>query len=183
VNTEPRQEIEVKLRIDAAGAWRERLAALGAEPCLARAREFDLVFDTPASTLRAAGVLLRLRRRDGGGALTLKRPVAGGAAAYKVREEIESGVSDPDAVEAILLGLGLSPCFAYEKFRAGYRLDGALVLVDETPIGDFLEIEGEPAAIERAAARLGFSRADFITASYRSLFLQAGGSGDMLFRP
>ena len=182
MNTETRLEIEVKLRIDAAGPWPGRLAALGAEPCLGRARELDRVFDTPAGTLRAAGVLLRLRRRGDGGALTLKRPAAGGAA-YKVRDEIETGVADPDALEAILLGLGLRPVFAYEKLRAGFRLEGALVLVDETPIGDFLEIEGQPAAIERAAARLGFSRADFITASYRSLFLQAGGSGDMLFRP
>ncbi len=183
MNTEPRLEIEAKLRIAAAGPWPGRLAALGAEPCLERARELDRVFDTPAGALRSAGVLLRLRRRGNGGALTLKRPAAGGDAAYKVRDEIETGVADPDAMEAILLGIGLRPVFAYEKFRAGFRLDGALVLVDETPIGDFLEIEGEPAAIDRAAARLGFSRADFITASYRSLFLQCGGSGDMLFRP
>lgn len=183
MNTEPRLEIEVKLRIAAAEPWRGRLAALGAEPCLGRTRELDRVFDMPAGTLGAAGLLLRLRRRGNSGALTLKRPAAGGAAAYKVREEIETGVADPDAMETVLLGLGLRPVFAYEKFRAGFRLDGALVLIDETPIGDFLEIEGEPAAIERAAARLGFSRADFITASYRSLFLQAGGGGDMLFRP
>ena len=45
-------------------------------------------------------------------------------------------------------------------------------MLDETPIGDFLELEGPPRWIARAARALGRSPADYITASYGSLYLQ-----------
>jgi adenylate cyclase class 2 len=54
-------------------------------------------------------------------------------------------------------------------------------MLDETPIGNFLEIEGDPAGIDAAAARLGFARSDYITDSYHRLFLLSGRSGDMVF--
>jgi hypothetical protein len=55
------------------------------------------------------------------------------------------------------------------------------VVVDETPIGAFLEIEGEVEAIHAAAAALGFGPADYIRDSYAALFAASGGTGDMLF--
>jgi len=62
-------------------------------------------------------------------------------------------------------------------------VDGVGVMVDETPIGNFLEIEGDPAGIDAVAARLGFARSDYITDSYHRLFLLSGRSGDMVFTP
>ena len=57
--------------------------------------------------------------------------------------------------------------------------------IDETPVGTYVEIEGDAAAIHAAAARLGFTPADYVTASYRTLYvasLPAGATpGDMLF--
>ena len=55
------------------------------------------------------------------------------------------------------------------------------MVVDETPIGDFLEVEGEAEGIHRVAAELGFSRSEYVTDSYVALFFAAGGKGDMVF--
>jgi adenylate cyclase class 2 len=41
--------------------------------------------------------------------------------------------------------------------------------VDETPIGCYVELEGDPQAIDRAAADLGFSPDRYVTATYRDL--------------
>ena len=42
--------------------------------------------------------------------------------------------------------------------------------LDETPIGTFLELEGAPQAIDRAARALGFSSRHYIRGTYWSLF-------------
>ncbi len=100
--------------------------------------------------------------------------------AYKIREEHEIWVSDQQEVSRIIEGLGLRPCFRYEKFRTTYRLPGIRNLkveVDETPIGLFLELEGPGREIDRAAARLGFGPAEYITKSYGALFMEERGVG------
>ncbi len=54
-------------------------------------------------------------------------------------------------------------------------------MLDETPIGIFLEIEGDAAGIHAAATALGFGPEDYLTDSYAALFRASGGTGDMLF--
>jgi adenylate cyclase class 2 len=44
--------------------------------------------------------------------------------------------------------------------------------VDETPIGNFCEIEGSPRWIDATAKKLGVSPADYITKNYATLFLE-----------
>jgi len=46
------------------------------------------------------------------------------------------------------------------------------VVVDETPIGNFGEIEGPPRWIDATARRLGIQRSDYITLNYAGLFQQ-----------
>ena len=65
-------------------------------------------------------------------------------------------------------------------------LEGLIVAIDETPVGTFVELEGEESAIASVAARLGRGPADYVLASYRSLFLEfrqaRGATGpDMVF--
>jgi adenylate cyclase class 2 len=182
VSTDKGLEIEVKLRVASLTRCREALLALGAEVSFPRALERNLVFDTAAGELKGRGVLLRLRRAGGRNVLTMKTP-AGGDSGYKIREETEVDVSDFVAAEKILRGAGFLAVFIYEKYREALRLGGVHVLLDETPIGDFLEIEGAPSAIDDVAARLGFSQKDYITDSYHRLFLLSGGRGDMVFAP
>ena len=44
--------------------------------------------------------------------------------------------------------------------------------LDETPIGDFLELEGERRAIDRSARLLGYGPADYIARSYGALYME-----------
>ncbi|MBZ5528228.1 MAG: class IV adenylate cyclase, partial [Acidobacteriia bacterium] len=128
--------------------------------------------------------------------LTFKSPVelpGGSSARHKVREETEVELSSADSFARILDALGLRPFFRYEKIRSTYVLPmaarwarGLLIEFDETPIGNFVELEGSPAAIDRAAKLLGFSPAQHILANYGQLYredcLRRGvPPGDMVF--
>lgn len=177
---DPPVEREIKLRLAGADAGRDALKRIGAEPVRPRHLEDNVLLDDVAGRMRAAGRVIRLRRTDGGGVLTYKGPsqVVDGV---KSREEVEIAVADPDAFETILAAMGFSRIFRYQKYREVYRWGGVEIVVDETPVGAFLEIEGEAAEIGRAAAALGFGPADYVTDSYPALFVAAGGRGDMVF--
>jgi adenylate cyclase class 2 len=180
VNTENRLEIEIKIRVDLLPPWHGKLVGLGATLECPRALERNLVFDTPGSSLKKRGILLRLRQHGGGSVLTMKTP-ARQDGVYKVREETEVDGFDFARMEAILCGIGFQPFFIYEKYREVFAMNGARIMLDETPIGNFLEIEGEPAGIDAVAAELGFSRGDYRSDSYYQLFLISGCSGHMVF--
>ena len=126
---------------------------------------------------------MRVRDDDGQAYLTFKGAVVPGP--LKVREEIETSAASAERLLAILAALGYAPVFRYEKFREELAVPGALIAIDDTPIGTFLEIEGSAEAIHDWAARLGFSPADYITASYRGLWVAAAGDrgqlADMIF--
>jgi adenylate cyclase class 2 len=66
--------------------------------------------------------------------------------------------------------IGLRSKFRYEKYRTTFRLRALHVDLDETPVGVFLELEGSPAAIDRAARDLGFTPKDYIRATYYALY-------------
>jgi adenylate cyclase class 2 len=174
-------ESEIKLRISDPAAAREALTGIGARLRLPRHFEDNVLFDDPRGTLRAAGCLVRLRRRDPGEAfLTYKGPkrVVEG---IRSREEVESSIGDAAALEAILDALGMRPIFRYQKYRESWTWQDAEIVVDETPIGTYLEVEGPLATIHAAARALGFAPSDYITESYIGLFLASGRTGDMVF--
>jgi adenylate cyclase, class 2 len=91
---------------------------------------------------------------------------------YKEREELEIEVSDPHRLSEMLARLDFIPTFRYEKFRTEYRRPGetGLAMLDETPIGVYLELEGAPAWIDGNARRLGFAESDYSTANYGGLY-------------
>lgn len=186
-------ESEIKLRVAGVAAAHERLARAGAVPVRAREFEDNQLFDDARASLAQAGCVLRVRRtspapRSGGRApqgpqsarLTYKgaRRVERG---IKSREEIELGVADAGALEAVLTRLGYLPRFRYQKYRETWRLGEVEVVVDETPIGCYFEIEGAPEAIPAAAAALGYAPHEFVSDSYAALHFAAGGRGDMVF--
>ena len=174
-----------------------RLVGLGT----GRVHEWNVIFDTPDGSLAKHGQLLRIRtetperksKKPGKAPaqrvlLTFKRPVATTSAAsgsaqdnhrHKVREEFELQVTDGDVLTKIFEGLGMKGWFRYEKHRTTFRLpaaarwaQGLLIEVDETPIGTFVELEGPPAAIDRAAQELGFTAQDYIVTNYLSLYVE-----------
>jgi adenylate cyclase class 2 len=183
------QETEIKLRIDGAAAMRRRLRGLGFQAIGPRQLERNLVFDTPDGTLRNRQQLLRLRSTGRRWWLTWKgRPAAGSR--HKVREEIEVELVDGAALEDIFLRLGHSAVFRYEKYRTEFRRRGQRasghLLLDETPIGNFIELEGSPQWIDRIAAELGYKPRDYVVASYGALYFaycreQDLPAGNMLF--
>lgn len=163
-------EREIKLRFDSADEARERILALGATPHLGRRLQEDCLFDTDDERLRLQRSTLRVRSESGHALLTFKGPAI--PAAIKIREEHETVVSDGAALQTILEELGLHVWFRYEKYREEFTADDAVIALDETPVGVFVEIEGCEDAIHRMAAALGKSPSDYITDSYRFLFLQ-----------
>ena len=108
--------------------------------------------------------------------MTMKCPVETDGR-HKVRDEFETAVSEPDAFERILRELGYSPCYRYQKYRTVYTLDDLEIVLDETPIGCFVELEGPPESIDRTAERLGFSSDRYIRESYRELQRQLAPAG------
>jgi adenylate cyclase class 2 len=163
------EEIEVKFLIDDLGAMRQRLLALGATLKTPRSYEDNLCFDTPDERLQQQECLLRLRR-DHRTRLTYKEPPPTADPEFKVRHEYEIEVSDFTQARSLLEKLGFSLYFRYEKYRETFRYQEAEIVLDETPAGAFMEIEGARAAIDTIVAQLGLDFAARLTASYGEIF-------------
>lgn len=174
-------ENEVKIRVESAEAARAALVALGATRVRPRHFEDNELFDDAPGSLGAAGSLLRLRRTPSAAVLTFKGPRRPDES-VKSREEIETNVADAEAVREILERLGLRAVFRYQKYRETWVWRDVEIVIDETPIGVFFEIEGTRLGIQAAAAALGRASHELITSSYVSLFWAAGGQGDMVFQ-
>ncbi len=163
-------EREIKLRFDSAEEARAKILALGATPLHGRRLQEDALLDTDDEMLRRQRATLRVRSEGGKSLLTYKGPVLPGL--VKIREEYETVVADGDALLTILEELGLHIWFRYEKFREEFSADDVVVAVDETPVGTFVELEGGDDAIHETARALGKTPDDYITDSYRLLYLQ-----------
>jgi adenylate cyclase, class 2 len=168
------REIETKFRVADRESLEGRLEALGARPGPLD-DEKNVLYDDAAGRLRSEGCALRVRTVDDRGLLTFKGPpqVSGG---IKSRIEWESEVESPRAVDAILQALGFAPSFRYEKRRTPWTFadpSRPVVVVDETPLGLYAEIEGTDSAVRALAAELGVAEADFIAESYIALWLAA----------
>jgi adenylate cyclase class 2 len=166
-----------------------------------RVHEWNVLFDTPQGDLAKHGQLLRIRTETPEAKskksktapakrvlLTFKRPIdartppsssAQENHRYKAREELELAVTDAAVLTRIFEGLGMRGWFRYEKHRTTFCLPpasgwakGLLIEIDETPIGTFVELEGPPAAIDRAANELGFAQRDYIVTNYLALYVE-----------
>jgi len=91
---------------------------------------------------------------------------------HSSRQELETKVSDGKQMDAILCALGYEPSFRYEKFRAEWTDGKGQVVVDETPIGNFCEIEGPPRWIDATARKLGVGCEEYIMKNYATLFAE-----------
>jgi len=94
----------------------------------------------------------------------------GGDIRHKHRIETETGIADGEALAEVFLSLGLVPAFRYEKWRTEWTDGEGHCLIDETPIGDYAELEGPSPWIDRTAARLGVDPVRYLTLSYGRLF-------------
>lgn len=178
----------MKFRVSDRAALEARLAALGARGGAAQ-HESNVLWDDAARSLKESGLVLRLRVVEGRGLLTMKgrATLAGGV---KSRMELETGVESPEVLERILAALGYEPAFRYEKRRVSWRFaqpGRPEVVVDETPLGLFAEIEGDEPAIRALAEELGVPPSEFLSDSYVGLWRKARAAdpwlpADMVFR-
>ncbi len=163
-------EREVKLRFPSADEARRAVLGIGAVPLRGRRLQADALLDTPESMLGAKGTTLRIRSEEGASRITFKGPVQ--PALMKVREELETAVGDAAVLFRVFAELGLRIWFRYEKYREEFAHRGLVIAIDDTPVGVYVELEGEEAAIAATAAALGRGPADYIVDSYRGLFLR-----------
>jgi len=161
-------EVEVKFLVPDLKRLTRALRAAGFRVAERRALEMNVLYDLPGQVLRKRGELLRLRHYGKTWLLTHKgRGIVG---RHKSRTETETPVADGERMDAVLRALGFEPTFRYEKFRIVWSDGQGHVLVDETPIGNVGEIEGQPAWIDRTARKLGVAPGDYITDSYVAMF-------------
>jgi len=189
----PPIETEIKLPVRDLEQSESRLAQLGFKVLQPRHFESNCLFDFPDLRLSKSGRLLRLRFAAGENLLTFKGSPPR-ARRYGKRREIETPVEDGALLREILRNLELKEVFAYEKFRTVFapgmkasRQGSPRVALDETPVGNYLELEGPAKWIDRMASRLGYSPEDYITATYLELYFEncralGRKAGNMVFK-
>ena len=163
------KEIEVKYFVNDLAEVERRIVEAGGKLRRARRHERNLRFDRPSGELVSQAKVLRLRQ-DGKNLVTFKGPglLVGGV---REREEIEFETGDFTSTQALIEALGYEVVFIYEKHRTNYMLGSLDIALDETPIGDFIEIEGpDGEALVDASRRLGLDWGQRVQESYADLF-------------
>lgn len=166
-------EIELKFIVTDIVRFRAKVEGLGLKLVTPRSFEANTLYDTPDRKLRGRRQVLRLREYAGRSIVTHKRIPndSDGDLHYKTRIETESVVEDAAALAEIFAQLGYGPVFRYEKFRTEWDADGGHLVLDETPIGVWAELEGPPLWIESMRERLGVPHEQCTTESYGMIFL------------
>jgi adenylate cyclase class 2 len=162
------KEVEIKFRVADVRALGRKLRAAGFRVVTKQTHEMNTLYDLPGEVLRGRQQLLRLRQYGSEWKLTHKAKKKTGR--HSSREELETVVADGKKMDLILRALGYAPSFRYEKFRAEWTDGQGQVVVDQTPIGNFCEIEGPPRWIDATAKKLGVSKTQYITKNYATLF-------------
>jgi adenylate cyclase, class 2 len=167
-------ETEIKFRVEDVAGLNRQLEDAGFQLETPRSFESNILYDTPDRKMRSRTEILRLRSYAGRWILTHKRlpDVGPGEDTHKHRIETETEIANGDALASVFQSLGLTPAFRYEKWRSEWADDEGHCVVDETPIGNFAELEGPAEWIDLAAKRLGVDPEQYITLSYGRLFDQ-----------
>lgn len=167
-------ETELKFAVDDLSGFQRKAHAAGFYMKTPRTFEGNTLFDTPDRQLRAKRQILRLREYGDRFVVTHKRLASADAEdnRYKTRIETETEIEDPAATAEIFCQLGFCPAFRYEKYRTEWDIPGGGHLVlDETPIGTWAELEGDPAWIDATLDLLQVQPEQCTVESYGALFL------------
>lgn len=161
-------EIEVKFHIPEVGSLRDRFISMGA---ISHGRFFEtnIRFEDETRSLKTRGMLLRLRK-DKQITLTYKAPAPQSGNEFKIQHELEVRIDDFDTCRGILEGLGFHQEQIYEKWRETFVLQDTKLLIDTTPYGELLEIEGQKSDIRNIAQRLGLEWEKRILLNYLEIF-------------
>jgi predicted adenylyl cyclase CyaB len=154
-------------------ALRSRLVELEAERVGPAAFEENWLLDRGVELERQSSIL-RVRAEEGRGALvTFKGPTTY-EGAVKVRPELELRVESAETALALFEALDYRVVRRYQKLREEWRLGAEVICLDHTPIGDFVEFEGDKATA--VAKRCGFDPARAVRKSYLMLYADHAAS-------
>lgn len=159
-------ERELKFRVEGLDFVRARLVEIEAERIGPGSFEDNWVLDR-SGELERTGCVLRLRADGRGARLTFKGPRSFDGVA-KVRAEHETSIGDVEQVRALFAALGYREARRYQKVREEWRVGGVHVALDHTPIGDYVEFEGERAEV--LAKRCGLDVQNVEQRSYLRLY-------------
>lgn len=164
-------ETEIKVKLGSAEDFRRRLSLM--KPRLLHDRHFEdnHLLDFEDGRLKSGGCLIRVRRAGESSCLTFKGPPRP-ESVFKIREELETRLEDGSVALRVLERLGLRVWFRYQKYRQEFEIDGVVVAVDETPVGDYAEFEGPEERIRALTRKMGIEPSQFINSSYYSLYLE-----------
>jgi adenylate cyclase, class 2 len=124
--------------------------------------------------------VFRLRKLGDKATLTYKEPIQS-EFAIKQRLEHETEISDAEAMENIIDGLGLKPILVYEKRRKTWHFRSVEIVLDELPFGLFMEIEGSITSIAEAEMILEIEHFEAENESYPSLTMKYGNQIEDVF--
>ena len=164
-------------------ALRQRLAEVEAERVGPAVFEENWLLDRDGE-LAGSESVLRVRAEEGRGALITFKGPARFEATTKIRAEVELRIESAERALALLEVLGYKVVKRYQKMREEWRLGAEVICLDHTPLGDFVEFEGEKA--EAVARRCGFDPATAVGKSYLMLWADhvaanPGAPHDMVF--
>lgn len=164
-------ETELKIPVADLDEVRSRLVSLRAQMVCPRTREVNQLLDTGGRELSGRGCVLRLRSYGDLRVLTFKGPVSYDGT-IKVRPEFEVQVEDLEKMRAVLEALGYVGLARYEKDREMWKLGGVEVVLDHTPMGDFVEVEGPAELLESITLSLGLDPLAAVRGSYMRLWAE-----------
>jgi predicted adenylyl cyclase CyaB len=162
-------EIEVKIQIKDPEEIRTKLIKLKAEIDRERHHEVNTLYDYSSGKLIKKIQAIRLRSINKKKHFLTFKGTPHKSRQFKIRDEFETEVRNLKDTKKILASLELKPSFQYEKFRTVYRFKRLKICLDETSVGNYLELEGRQHEIVRFAKLLGFLRKDFIKKNYIQL--------------
>lgn len=159
------KEIEIKLKVENVDEIREKILSLGAV-FVKKEGELDEYFDFEDEKLKKEGKAFRIRNKK---TVCFKESLE--SSEKKVREETEVNIDDYDGFVKFLDLSKLKKDFVKEKVRETFKKNNLEITIDTLPhIGIFLELEGPEKEIDEIAAKLGFSKKDYIKETYMDLF-------------
>lgn len=163
------KETETKFKVESEEIFKKNLRKIGAR-FVSKEFEQDTYYSGAAGHCSCNAI--RLRSAGKKGVFTIKKPTRGKRSrTYKVREELEVGVTDVKAFTEILRQLGFRPLFRKEKIRETYKWKSAKLSIDTLPfIGIYAEIEAPKKRIKEAARLLGLDMERAMPSTYMQLF-------------
>lgn len=157
-------ELELKALVPEVDALRRALARHGTVRF--RGRLCDRRYDQ-GGALTARDEVLRVRRYEAGDGtvreeLGWKGAVHRSAEGYKARRELETRVAGGAPAGTLLTALGYHVIHAIDRWVEVWEIGGGTARVEWYPDLDvLLEVEGDPAAIERIIPWTGIAREEF----------------------